>query len=368
MVSRTWRPTKHGARAGFGERHSGRPHSTRRTPATTTPATTRIHDNADHHHRARFRPRCRRDRGAGGLALAPRQLPPVPLVRPRPPTRRPSATRAPLACRPHSAGDRRCGADRRRRSAGRGSSRSGNPVVDDPYDLRLCPLGSPPRSVRSGPCDRRVDVVPAHGQPARRHARNHHRGAHRRCRRISTVKVAGRLRLPGDGRGRSVRHRQPCEVARRSCSTGHRPAHRLRRVIVPVGPRNGHRRHLRGVRAAAGPQPVRRDQGRARRRCGGDRGGGRRNAGAPRRALVHRRARRTTHRMVVVRDLFDHVRRALVALRRPGRGGRAGRCSRCRRRRSDLARRREAPHGPSGDYGRRRCHRRRTSTQPTKRP
>ena len=55
-----------------------------------------------------------------------------------------------------------------------------------------------------------------------------------------------------------------------------------------------------------------------------DRGRRRGDPGVPRGALVHRRGRRPRRRMDVVRDLFDHVRWPLAALRGPGRIGRAG--------------------------------------------
>ena len=71
------------------------------------------------------------------------------------------------------------------------------------------------------------------------------------------VAVTGRVRLPGDGRRRPVRHLQPRQVARRSRPADHRPAHRLRRHVVPVRPRHRGGGDVRRVRAADRARPIR---------------------------------------------------------------------------------------------------------------
>ena len=172
------------------------------------------------------------------------------------------------ARRRHTGADRRTGPRRGDHRADRGSRRRRHPAADDPHQQRLRPSGSSAGRVRGPPCHRRQHVGHAHDQPARRNGRDH-RGRPRRGRhRVSADTVTVRRRVPGDGRRRSVPRLEPREVVRRSRPAGHRPAHRLRRHLVPVRPRHRGGRHLRRLRAAARARPIGRRQGAARGRRG----------------------------------------------------------------------------------------------------
>ena len=131
--------------------------------------------------------------------------------------------------------------------------------------------------------------------------------------------------VPHPGRRRSVRAVERDQVPRRTGASGLQPADRFRRNVVPV--RSFHRRRgdARGDRSARHPPAITTRQDprcRARRRRCGD---GRRDAGLPRRALVHRRRRRPAPRLGVVRDVLDRLRRPVAHLRSAGRRGGSGR-------------------------------------------
>ena len=134
-------------------------------------------------------------------------------------------------------------------------------AADGPAQPRLRPLGSDRGALGCSPCHRGLDP-PAPGHlAAGRHARHDPGRRGGRDRRAAAHPVPVRDRLPGARRRRPEPARQRHQGAGGSCSPAPQPAHRVRRVVVPVRPLDRRGSHVRRPRPAPQPAAVTDDRG-----------------------------------------------------------------------------------------------------------